>query len=96
MSRRPYFAPCKDTVGYNGFMSPELGWHGGFALSQQQKNGSALHDAVRYAHGPETRILEVSTRSLAPLGKSLSAHNLILPEGVLRGVAGASISGLRP
>lgn len=96
MSRRPYFAPCKDTVGYNGFMSPEFGWHGGFALSQQQKNGSALHDAVRYAHGPETRILEVSTRSLEPLGKSLSAHNLILPEGVLRGVAGASISGLRP
>lgn len=86
MSRRPYFAPCKDSTGYDKYLSPEFGWHGGFALSQQQKNVSALHEAIKRMHGAGTRVLEVSTRSLEPLGKSLSAHNLMLSEGVLRGV----------
>ena len=47
-------------------------WAGGFAVSQKQKNVKRLHSALGKS------CLEISTKSLNPLGYKLSAYNLKL------------------
>ena len=47
-------------------------WAGGFAVSQKQKNVKRLHSALGKS------CLEISTKSLNPLGYKLSAFNLKL------------------
>jgi len=50
-------------------------YHNGFALSQKRKNISELHRKILLDE-PESKILEISTKSPNPLGVRLSAFNL--------------------
>jgi hypothetical protein len=56
----------------------EFTWHAGLAASQKQKSIAALHAAAQSSLGVSP-ILEVSSKSLDPLGVALSAFNLALP-----------------
>lgn len=75
MAKRPCYRPLNKYVGYRTVESPEFKWNPGFAFSQKQKNVVALHDAI-HRIDPAARILEISSKSLQPLGVSLSAFNL--------------------
>ena len=55
----------------------EFCWYAGLAVSQKQKSIASLHSAARAAIGIE-RILEISSKSMDPLGVALSAFNLDL------------------
>lgn len=50
-------------------------FHRGLAASQKQKNVVSLHEAINQRYRNK-HILEISTKSLQPLGASLSAFNL--------------------
>ena len=80
MATRPYYRPLEKTVGCKTVESWQFEWHGGFAVSQKQKNVVALHEAIHLAE-PEAKILEISSKSLQPLGVSLSAFNLKFQHG---------------
>ena len=57
----------------------EIAWHGGFALSQKQKNIRALHaKAAALGISP---VLEISTKSPLEIGKRLSAFSLKIDVG---------------
>lgn len=57
----------------------EIRWHGGFSLSQKQKNIAALHtEAKRQGIHP---VLEISTKSPDEVGRRLSAFNLKISVG---------------
>lgn len=74
MAKRPIFV----SIGQKPFVKTveaEFLWHGGFAVPQQQKNILALHTAFK-AVCPEKKVLEISSRSMQPLGVALSAFNL--------------------
>ncbi len=62
----PYFQLCDTEFVYNG----------GFAVSQKQKNILALHASYNRSF-PDSRVLEISSKSLQALGVSLSAFNLM-------------------
>lgn len=47
----------------------------GFAVSQKQKSINSLHQSVLNSY-PEKKILEVSTKSMNPIGVRMSAFNL--------------------
>ena len=49
----------------------------GMAFSQKQKNVLSFHKSIQ-GHFPESRIIEISTKSQEPLGVNLSAFNLKL------------------
>ena len=71
MARRPIFIPA----GASGLVEERLvsfEWFPGFAVSQKQQSIAALHSAADDLEG----LLEVSTKSLEPLGVRLSAFNL--------------------
>ena len=67
-------------VGYRTVESAPFIWAGGFAFSQKQKNVVALHDAI-HRIDPSAKVLEISSKSLQPLGVSLSAFNLKFRHG---------------
>jgi len=75
MAKRPCYRPLDKFVGYRTVDSAPFAWNPGFAFSQKQKNVVALHDAIRRID-PSAKILEISSKSLQPLGVSLSAFNL--------------------
>ncbi len=77
MATRPCYRPLEVGIGVKTMNSPEFKWHGGFAFSQKQKNVVALHEVLQAAD-PAARILEISSKSLQPLGVKLSAFNLTL------------------
>lgn len=77
MATRPYYRPLEKYVGYKAVDSAPFEWHGGFAFSQKQKNVVALHEAIKRVD-PAAKVLEISSKSLQPLGVSLSAFNLML------------------
>lgn len=78
MAKRPCYRPLDKFVGYKTVDSPEFKWNPGFAFSQKQKNVVALHDAIHRIDS-SAKILEISSKSLQPLGVSLSAFNLKFP-----------------
>ena len=80
MAKRPCYRPLDKFVGYKTVESPEFKWNPGFAFSQKQKNVVALHDAIHRIDS-SAKILEISSKSLQPLGVSLSAFNLKFPYG---------------
>ena len=55
----------------------EFKWFPGFAVAQKQRSIASLHESAVEKLGL-TRILEISTRSLHPIGVKLSAFNLLL------------------
>lgn len=54
----------------------EYKYYNGFALSQKQKSIASLHEAIKEKH-PDSKILEVSSKSTEPVGVALSAFNLM-------------------
>ena len=78
MATRPCYRPLEKFVGYRTVESAPFAWAGGFAFSQKQKNVVSLHDAI-HRIDPSAKILEISSKSLQPLGVSLSAFNLKFP-----------------
>ena len=78
MATRPCYRPLEKFVGYRTVESAPFTWAGGFAFSQKQKNVIALHDAI-HRIDPSAKVLEISSKSLQPLGVSLSAFNLKFP-----------------
>ncbi|MEG2415405.1 MAG: hypothetical protein RSB74_05755 [Kiritimatiellia bacterium] len=81
---RPYFLPCKEAVGY---IKRELSfeWYPGFSLIQHQRSLVAFHDAIKQNEKEPFEILDVSTKSVFPLGVQLSALNLSIPMKSLNG-----------
>ena len=77
MAQRPCYRPLTKYVGVKTVDSAPFEWHGGFAFSQKQKNVVALHKAI-HRIDPGAKVLEISSKSLQPLGVSLSAFNLML------------------
>ncbi len=75
MATRPVFIP-KTTAPFAEEINCEFKWNGGFALSQKRKNVRALHDEFLHSY-PDSRPLEISTKSENGLGVALSAHNLM-------------------
>lgn len=73
MAKRPIFLSCKDYPFFRELLI-EFEWFSGFAKSQAQKSIASLHQAAK-AKGI-SKILEISSKSLDPLGISLSAFNL--------------------
>lgn len=74
MAKRPYFV-----VGNEEILilerEAEFVYSPGFAPSQKRKNVLALHEAISEIE-PQSKILEISTKSEFDLGKKLSAFNL--------------------
>lgn len=77
MARRPVFIPEPYGAAPVRTEYVDFTWHSGLALSQKRKSITALHDAA-YAQLKLRRVLEVSSKSAAPLGVALSAFNLAI------------------
>ena len=74
MASRPVFIPI-EKAPYVDVVYPEFTWNGGFAASQKQKNILALHSSFQQRF-PNRKPLEISSKSLQPLGVKLSAFHL--------------------
>lgn len=74
MATRPVFFPTAQGSRLVDVRFDEFAWHGGFALSQKQKNITGLHGAA--ARAGKATLLEVSRASPVALGAQLSAFNL--------------------
>lgn len=78
MAKRPVFIPDPDP---NGSLVVEklvdFTWFGGFSVSQKRKCIESLHRAARRDLGIE-HLVEISTKSERPLGRKLSAFNLVV------------------
>lgn len=74
MAQRPVFVTLSRQP-FHDVYSVDFTYNSGFAVSQKQKNITALHAGFN-ARFPEKKILEISSKSLQPLGVKLSAFNL--------------------
>ena len=77
MAKRPIFTPNFNGFPYVDTIDIEFKWHPGFAKSQMQKSIASLHAAAEKLN-QISPILEISSKSMSPLGVSLSAFNLPL------------------
>lgn len=75
MAERPVYVPTTN-VPYVRVYMIEFAWNAGQSATQKRKNIAALHDAFKMVI-PESNVLEISSKSLEPLGVSLSAFNLM-------------------
>jgi type I restriction enzyme M protein len=75
MAQRPVFV-ATDFGSFYDVKMVDFVYNGGFAVSQKQKNIVALHEGFKKGY-PEARVLEISSKSLQPLGVQLSAFNLM-------------------
>jgi hypothetical protein len=93
MAIRPIFIPLKGRPARDGSINTagplverldlSIKWHGGFAVSQKQKNILELHEAARIKG--ISPVLEISTKSTDEVGRRLSAFSLkIEVTGVMR------------
>jgi hypothetical protein len=71
MATRPAWT-VKDGVVIRADFS--FAWNGGFAITQKQKNISALHQAMKDETGEDA--LEISSKGTAPIGREMSAISL--------------------
>ncbi len=76
MAVRPVFVPDYCQYPFVIEIPVEFSWHSGFSKSQVQKSISSLHAAAK-RHDIDP-VLEISSKSMQPLGISLSAFNLML------------------
>lgn len=74
MANRPVFMPSRN-VPFVDVFKCEFTWNGGFAVSQKQKNITALHQSFNQRF-PDRKVLEISSKSMQDLGIKLSAFNL--------------------
>ncbi len=77
MAKRPIFIPDFNGFPYVDTVDIEFKWHPGFAKSQMRKSIASLHAAAEKLN-KVSPILEISSKSMLPLGVSLSAFNLLL------------------
>ncbi|MFS2263318.1 DarT1-associated NADAR antitoxin family protein [Vibrio vulnificus] len=75
MAVRTVFVPDKKNVGVIK-IDVHFQWYSGLSVEQKQKNVIALHRGAQQ-HGLKST-LEVSTKSLDPIGVALSAFNLMI------------------
>jgi type I restriction enzyme M protein len=75
MAQRPIFI-TREHAPYYECRNVEFTYNAGFAVSQKQKNITAIHEAYR-RQDPAKNILEISSKSLQPIGVALSAFNLL-------------------
>lgn len=80
MATRPVFLPVKTGKSFVREAPVEFTWFPGLAPSQKQKSIASLHESVRRKFA-DARPLEISSKSLDPVGIALSAFNLRLPLG---------------
>lgn len=73
MAKRPIFTPSP-SLPYVQICDTEFTWYSGFARSQKEKSILSLHEAGK--NMGIHNILEISSYSAHPLGKSLSAFYL--------------------
>ncbi|WP_149712173.1 DarT1-associated NADAR antitoxin family protein [Campylobacter concisus] len=77
MAQRPFYMPnFKNTGEFILEDKVEFNFFTGFALSQKQKSIISFHDSIKKYIGFDTKILEISSKSLDILGVNLSAFNL--------------------
>lgn len=74
MATRPVFMPISNPP-YLTKWDAEFAYNGGFAVSQKQKNITAIHNAF-HAHFPDKKVLEISSKSMQEGGTELSAFHL--------------------
>ena len=75
MAQRPIFI-TRECAPYYECRNVEFTYNAGFAISQKQKNITAIHQAYLRQY-PMKNILEISSKSLQPIGVALSAFNLL-------------------
>ncbi|VGO14638.1 hypothetical protein PDESU_03203 [Pontiella desulfatans] len=75
MAFRPAFSVSLESQVYVLIEDVDFQWVPGMAVSQKQKCISSMHSAILQV-SPESEILEISSKSLNPLGVALSAFNL--------------------
>ena len=76
MAKRPIFITEKAGQTLVREQEVEFVFSNGFSLSQKQKSIESLHDEAYEFLQLEGEILEVSTKSIQPIGTQLSAFNL--------------------
>ena len=76
MAKRPIFITEKVGPTLVREQEVEFVFSNGFSLSQKQKSIESLHDEAYDLLQLEGEILEVSTKSIQPIGTQLSAFNL--------------------
>lgn len=74
MAERPVFVPGRRKNEADVYMTQFL-WNSGLSAAQKRRNIDALHEAFRNRF-PDRKILEISSKSMEPLGVALSAFNL--------------------
>ncbi|HEX9063446.1 MAG TPA: hypothetical protein VF941_25010 [Clostridia bacterium] len=77
MAKRPVFISNTNICGYVEEKEIEFTWFPGLSKSQKQKSIESLHNAFLKEY-PESKVLEISSKSLHPSGVELSAFNLML------------------
>lgn len=82
MAERPAFYIRQGKVVSEMF---SFEWFSGFSVSQKQKSIESLHAAIRKTD-TDARPLEISTKSQEPLGRKLSAFQLMLNHHALENV----------
>ena len=77
MAERPLFIPIrsKGSVGVE-LSYIEFKWFPGLSVSQKQKSITSLHESAKDKGC--SNVLEISSKSLDPLGIKLSAFNLMI------------------
>ena len=75
MAIKPVFIP-KNTPPFRTSWNAEYVYNGGFAVSQKQKNITAVHKAYTDSH-PGKKVLEISSKSMQDGGSRLSAFHLM-------------------
>ncbi|HEY9059690.1 MAG TPA: hypothetical protein VIO64_04180 [Pseudobacteroides sp.] len=76
MANRPVFISNTNIVGYVEEKKIDFAWFPGLSKSQKQKSIESLHNAFIQDY-PVVKVLEISSKSLQPIGVELSAFNLM-------------------
>lgn len=92
MAIRPVFIPLGAGRSFVEEFPVEFPWHNGMAASQKRKNVDALHQAYERKHGGQ-KLLEISSYSRNAAGVSLSAFNLSLKLGGVKGTVETFFQG---
>lgn len=92
MAIRPVFIPLEAGRSFVKDIPVEFTWHAGMSASQKKKNVDALHLAYE-KENPGQKLLEISSYSREAVGVSLSAFNLSLEMGGIKGTVETFFQG---
>lgn len=77
MAKRPVFIANENISEYVEEKEIDFVWFPGLSKAQKQKSVESLHKAF-IQQNQDLKVLEISSKSLQPIGVNLSAFNLIL------------------